>query len=354
MANSETEILVMQQSVYEPWREHKVPLYPLDPTCNGMTVFVDKTTYLQIQRCVGDPTDTIIGVRSANVNWKPDLAGIAKLRAVIRELLIEKGFHKEEELRHWTIQEILPPLFSAVYERNERLSKRWREALFEAYEMGLRYQSTWQQKARELIALVQEYNKALERGEFPPRTAIPHVFDEPEGSNIFRLPDSQDTSWFFFTVGWKLEGLFGVKGTFIPADIHLHLHEDSCSGRDTLMPTLACSIFDQVNGGGSIDDFKTWWLHVKLALLAEGSEDPVHTKRKSPTSRMPGNNAKKKRLKTPADLISFANVISRYHVSRSTLQRAIRDGELISYRTNPKGHHRVSEKDVKAIYQSRG
>jgi hypothetical protein len=273
MANSETESQAMQQPVYEPWREHKVPLYPLDPTCNEMAVFVDKTTYLQIQRCVGDPTDTIIGVRSANVNWEPDLAGIAKLRAVIRELLIEKDFHKEEELRHWTIEEILPPLRSAVYKRNKRLSKEWREQFFEAYETGLRYQSTWKQKARELITLVQEYTETLERGEHPARAAIPHIFDEQEDSNIFRLPDSQDTLWFFFTVGWKLEGLFGVQGTFIPADIHSYLHEDTCSGRNDLMPIIECSIFDQVNGSASVDDFKTWWLHAKMVLLTECEED---------------------------------------------------------------------------------
>ncbi len=62
----------------------------------------------------------------------------------------------------------------------------------------------------------------------------------------------------------------------------------------------------------------------------------------------------KEQIKTlPKDLIRFDVVISRYIVSRSTLQRAVKVGSLISYRGREKGPHLLSEAAVQGFYRNR-
>jgi len=267
-----------QQLLCEPWLGHKVPLRPLDPDLSEMGTLLDKETHWLIQRCVGDPVHTMAGVRSFDTNWKPDPGGMAKFRAVVRELLIDKGHNKEEELRRLTIEQILPPLTSAVHKRNERIRKDWREGLLEAYEIGLKYKDSWQQQVREVIASVEQYVESLQRGEQPTRAPLPYMEDNRSLETslaILRFPDPEDMPWMFFVLGWKLEGLFGVKGVFVPADVHSRLREEARSDSGGVWSIVECSVFDRINGDASLDNFKTWWFHVREDLQAEANEDTL-------------------------------------------------------------------------------
>ena len=58
----------------------------------------------------------------------------------------------------------------------------------------------------------------------------------------------------------------------------------------------------------------------------------------------------------PADLITTAVAVQKYHVSRSTIARALRDGRLTSYRSHRASRtsaHRLQEAEVAAMWPKR-
>jgi hypothetical protein len=55
----------------------------------------------------------------------------------------------------------------------------------------------------------------------------------------------------------------------------------------------------------------------------------------------------------PDDLMTFAAVMDQYHVSRPTLQRAVSNGAITSYREEEDKQHLVRRKDIEARFPRR-
>ncbi len=287
------------------WREHKVPDRPMDLEQCTRRRFVDKETYNLIQLCVGTPTTVQSSGLGYDLDWTPDDVGMARFRAVVRKLLIQKDHVTEAELRPLTIEQILSLLEPAVLRWRQVIKDHWREELHEAYDMGLQHGDTWQGLVIAVIRDLEEYSLGCRRGERPSRAPLPLMGDGNAEEGVYRPVDAQDIGFMALVLGWRLEELFGVAGAFIPAEVESLADRDVPEELD-LRLALA-SAYREGYCGTTLDDMKTYWLYLKRLFQREV--------RPNGRSSEPMDRKTAKKSATRPDKIEWSRVMSKMTIA---------------------------------------
>ncbi len=117
----------------------EVPKYPLR-LHDDETITLGKADYAEFCWVLAPRVDSWSGITwEYGYQWEPDEAGRARLRQQIRKLLIEPGDFLGEDLEHWTMVQLLPPLTAARSQADGVLQAQQKAQLREPFELGLRY-----------------------------------------------------------------------------------------------------------------------------------------------------------------------------------------------------------------------
>ena len=120
------------------------------------------------------------------------------------------------------------------------------------YERALRHKNHWQQRVREAIRSLQDYDTALAKERPPERSPLPYM---PSDS---RQPDAEDHFWRYLVLGQGLEELYGCRAIFIPEDAKLELVE--------LWQHLETPFWGYVHRLLDVREFQIQWLHLEANL----------------------------------------------------------------------------------------
>lgn len=237
----------------------EVPKYPVR-VHDRQTEVLEKADYAELCWLLAPRIDSRVGIRSEyGYRWDPDEIGRIHLRQQIRKLLIESGDFLAEELEDWTLTQILPALAVARERADEALRAKQKAQLQEPFELGLQYAARWQDYVREAVAIVMQYHARRRQGHKGLRAPFPDMVDSERAGS--RQYDEGDIPWMFFVLGEKLEGVFDVKGTFVPAD----LREDII----TLISYIHPNVDRYVDGKMSADQLNDLWVIIRPVLLGE-------------------------------------------------------------------------------------
>lgn len=281
-----------------------VPKFPLDPECNEERSLDSRVGQWLADFVAGrmnaEPREVVC---SLAYNWCGDPVDLAELRVAARRLLVEQEGYRENEIRCLTYEDLLPLLERAMWREERAVARRWRTELSEVYHLGLQHRDAWHKLIRELIAQVEEYDRAVDAGDRPAWTPLPSMRTPPSlepGQTFpaFAIVESGDLGYMALMLGWKLESLFAVRGTFIPEDIQGRLRYDDYSEEPRW--SYLGELYHVANGFtfANLDELKTYWLHLRRAFTGQASSGPeaigpvqdAHSER-HPHPRDAGDNA---------------------------------------------------------------
>ena len=141
------------------------------------------------------------------------------------------------------------------------------------YERALRHSDHWQQRVREAIQALRDYETALAVGRHPGRAPLPYM---PSNS---RQPDAGDHLWRYLVLGRGFEELYGCHAIFIPEDVQLELVD--------LWRHIEKPFWGYVHQLLDVREFQIQWLHLQDDLPNDDTEE-IETQRVIPVVKEQG------------------------------------------------------------------
>jgi hypothetical protein len=146
-----------------------------------------------------------------------------------------------------------------LYLADQAIRDGWRDTLMPKYERALRHKGHWQQRVREAIQALKDYEAALAGGQTVARPPLPYMADDA------RQPDTADHHWRYLALGQGLEELYGCRCVFIPEDVQLELVD--------LWQLLEKPFWGYVHRVLDLREFQIQWLHLQDDLANDDAKE---------------------------------------------------------------------------------